>query len=613
MPLTRSGSKQAMDAAAALLVGFGDDAPPLPARRRSFRKRVRGPARVHRAPTPPPETAPHTPKRAHFADAGAVGEPNAGAPAPSPQASSAPSTPLDLLAGVADRVAVGRTHTPPARRRVPSTPSTDCATAARGTLALHDRSNAQAVQMAKSSEWPLVAEPTPGFLVHALSSVRALVAALESDATRPLLCDDSAGGRIRAAVLDEMFRSAPVSVIERVCPRWRTDETTIRALAHYHRHDILSARRRGGHDLAASRSTFPRRNEVVLWCEVSLFTAASVATVEAAEGLGVALHERALLLQRTAANVLPGAADQALRAFASTLSLYGRGSVGGRMLDALALRDASAVHAFASRHHASLCALAATGAIERVAAANFVLALLERATASAKALECFRQWTQCAYGTASLDGLLLALQARGAAAAEIARSVGCLATVRDVDAYAWVEKRAVDGEWLHAVFSRAGQAASPPWSAWGATCAKCDVESRGKAPIVAIATLVAAVGLEPTGQAHGAASNEVVRLALGSLIAWLSDVARREEAEKTKQKSATPSVDPATEKVGPVAAEVTGWVASLLWKIASRGGALIEAATRDVADEARARGATPPSMKILERAMAPAAELSPVC
>ena len=115
-------------------------------------------------------------------------------------------------------------------------------------------------------------------------------------------------------------------------------------------------------------------------------------------------------------------------------------------------------------------------------------------------------------------------------------------------------------------------------------------------------------------QTRGAASNEVVRLALGSLIAWLSDVSRCEEAEKSKRAEASAApfgyVD---EVVGPVSAEVTRWVAALLWKISSRGGALIEAATRDVADDARARGETPPSMKILEGAMAPMATFSSMC
>jgi hypothetical protein len=526
-------------------------------------------------------------------------------------------TPLDLLASVADRVAVGRTHTPPATGCAPAVAVADLE-----TTALSDRSNAQRFKFGRSlagnagAPGPRSALP-PGFLAHAFSSVHTLVAALETNAMRPLLCDDGNGGRIRTTALDEMFRSAPLDVIERVCPHWRADETTIRALVHYERHDILTVRRRGGLCLSATRPGTARRNEAALWCEAILVTAASVATVEAAEGLGLALHERAILLQRAAAQTLPGvdgAADHALRAFASTLSLYGRGSVGGRMLDALAPGDVSAVHAFASRHHASLCALAATGVIERVAAANFVLALLERATASAKGLECFRQWTETTYGAVTLDGLLLMLHANGAAATEIARSVGCLATVRDVDAYAWVEKRAVDGEWLHAVFSRAGQAKSAPWSAWGATCTKCDAESRGRAPIVALATLVAAVGLEPTGQARGAASNEVVRLALGSLIAWLSDVARSEETEDPRRATVLVPVPGRHEgeAVGPVAAEVTRWVAALLWKISSRGGALIEAATRDVADDARARGATPPSMKILECAMAPVAAFSSV-
>ena len=608
MPLTRSGSKQAMDVAAALLVRFGDADQFSPTRRRSARRQPRVPGSSHPTPTP---TVPRTPKRLREPDA--LDERGPRAATPPPPSPSPPSTPLDLLAGVADRVAVGRTHTPPAC-------APTVATTGRATLALCDVSNAQAAQTAQTaqaanaeapgaaSERRFIGSPAtlpPGFLAHAFSSVHTLVSALETAATRPLLCDDDNGGRIRTAALDEMFRSAPIAVVERVCPRWRTDETTIRALAHYDRHDILTARREHGVGLAAIRPGSVRRNEAAHWCEVVLVTSAAVATVEAAEGLGLALHDRAIMLQRA---VEKGGPEQALRAFSSTLSLYGRGSAGGRMLDALAPDDVPAVHACASRHHASLCALAATGAIERAAAANFVLALLERATASAKALECFRRWTEAAYGASTLNALLLALQANGAVATEISRVVGCLATVRAVDAYAWVEKRAVDGEWLHTVFSSAGRPTSAPWSAWGATCTKCDAESRGKAPIVAIATLVTAVGLESTGQTRGAASNEVVRLALGSLIAWLSDVARHEEAEESR-----PYSDLEAERVGPVAAEVTRWVAALLWKIASRGGALIEAATRDVADDARARGATPPSMKILEGAMAPMAFFSPVC
>jgi hypothetical protein len=53
-----------------------------------------------------------------------------------------------------------------------------------------------------------------------------------------MLCDDSNGGRFRASALDEMFRSAPPDVIDRVCPRWRTDKSTLRALLHYRRSDV---------------------------------------------------------------------------------------------------------------------------------------------------------------------------------------------------------------------------------------------------------------------------------------------------------------------------------------------------------------------------------------
>lgn len=565
----------------------------------------------------------HAPKRARGTCAGV--EPRARATTPLPsETPMPPPTPLDLLAGVADRIAVGPTHTSPTLRRALTTTTCAPAVAATGREmdALCDRSNTHSVQpvqpvQPERAPGPLSALP-PSFFAHAFSSVRALVSALETDATRWLLCKQgSSGGRVRAAALDEMFRSAPIGVIQGVCPNWRTDETMVRALTYYGRNDILLMRQRGDVCLAATCPKIGHRNEVVLWCETVLVTAASVGTVEAAEGLGFALRERAFLLQcastTTQSNVQVGVLNRALSAFASTLLVYRRGSVGGRMLDALSPSDVLEKHTFASKHHASLCELASTGTIERVASANFVLALLERATASAEALECFRQWTGRAYGTITLEGLLLALQRDGAVLAEIVRAVGCLATVRDVGSYAWVERQAVDGEWLHAIFSRASQSESTPWSAWGATCTRCDAGSHGKAPIVAIATLAAAVGLEPMGRAHGVASNEVIRLALGSLIAWLSDVAQSEEMEALGQEADFALEDLGGKVVGPVAAKVARWVAALLWKVSFRSGALVEAAARDVVDDAKARGAVPPSMKILEGAMASVAALSPMC
>lgn len=490
-------------------------------------------------------------------------------------------TPLDLLAAVAAE----HTH------RLPST-STALAPIRKGDT-LCDVLKAQNV---------VTSGTNVEFFEQAFSSVDALVSALATVETRSLLCDDGAGGRVRTAALDQMFRSAPISVIERACPHWRTSELIIRALAHYDRHDVLSMRR--GTGLAFPRPRLVSFNKVVQWCDVVLVTAAAVATEVAAEGLCLVLHERATLLQRAVA--APGAgiaAFQTLRAFVSTLSTYDRGSVGGRMLDALASNDASAAQSFAARYHKTLDMLTSADVIESAAASNFALALLERATASACALDCFRHWAAVAYKVFTLDDLLCALHARGTSATHIASVVSCLATIRSVEAYVWVEKRAVEGEWLHAVFSRAGKATTPAWSDWGKTAIKCDTETRGRAPVVAIATLVAAVGDESKGRTRGTASNQVVRFALGSLIAWLSGVARCEQMERARRTRLVTRKDSRYDTTGPVTANVMRWITSLLFKITSQQPAILKAAKRDVVDEALARLASPPSMKILENAM----------
>ena len=422
------------------------------------------------------------------------------------------------------------------------------------------------------------------------SSIKAFIASprqlhramSRDDKTRPMICD-SETGQLLPRVLDYILAVGPVETIAWMYGRWTSDPRVREALCFHDRADLLAHSKMLSVRLCIKDDERVERTVPVNGNEFTRIHLVASAKSFACSSMRETMRQiEATLVAATQHEAWDTGAVMA------SLFAYGPGTVGSDLVDALfdqdehegtnpdSLQRQRRRFRWVEEFHQALCSLGGCTAYGGHLGAAFVAELLVRAPSSCHLLEFVSGWGRRAYEALDLHALACALAENGVAEATLSHVFQGMARATNAEAYAWIETNSLSGGWLHSTFFRSGlEGLSHPHD-WGSVAALCDKGTDGRAPLVAIATLVEATATHrrrgwTTDTQRSSTPSGVLQLALSSLLGWIAQLVSLPRDHIFEYSS-----------LQAVVQEISDWSTPLLKRLDQRDEQIIEGALRTI-------------------------------